>query len=90
MKEQVMTPFAERVRRFRLRRGLQQQQLAEMIGVDPVVVSNIECGRMRPGLRVAARIAHALDMNADVRDLWTEPPPMRKGAKRQPKPKAAV
>lgn len=87
-----LTPFAIRLRRTRERLGLQQQEVAAMAGIHPVAMSAIECGRIRPGARIAAKIGHALDMYIDVRDLWPEVPPLAKGAKLrpQPKPKAAV
>ena len=50
-----------RVKELRRVRGLSQDQLAEMIGIEPKHVSRIEVGKSYPTLDRLERIAKALD-----------------------------
>lgn len=57
--------FGKQLKKLREERGLTQAQLAELIGVEPITVSNMEVGRngahfktiekLMKGLRVKAR-----------------------------------
>jgi len=58
-----------RVKELRKRRGLSQEQLAEMIGVDPKHISKIEGGRGYPSLDALENIARSLE--ADLKDFFT-------------------
>lgn len=51
-----------RVKELRKSRGLSQEQLAEMIGIEPKHVSRIEVGKSYPTLDRLERIAKALDV----------------------------
>jgi transcriptional regulator with XRE-family HTH domain len=51
-----------RVKELRKARGLSQDQLAEMIGIEPKHVSRIEVGKSYPTLDRLERIAIALDV----------------------------
>lgn len=75
-------PFAQRIRRKRMALGLTQRDIGDRVGLTSRAVCEIEAGSLRPGIRVAARLAFALDVTCDVKDIWTSPPPMKKGAKR--------
>jgi len=48
--------------RYRMDRGLSQQQLAELVGTSNSQISRIESGRHRTNLDTLSRIAHALDL----------------------------
>ena len=50
-----------RVKELRKARGLSQDQLAELIGIEPKHVSRIEVGKSYPTLDRLERIAKALD-----------------------------
>jgi len=51
----------ELVRAARARKGVSQEQLADLAGVDRTVISRLESGRRLPSLGVFVAIAHAID-----------------------------
>ena len=57
-----------RIRELRKGCGLSQEQLSEMIDVDPQYISRIELGKRAPSLDVLEGIANALQV--DIRDLF--------------------
>ena len=50
----------------RMRKGLNQRELAEIIGVHHALISQYEHGRRRPSIKTAKKIANTLDIN------WTD------------------
>ncbi len=48
--------------RFRMDKGLSQQELADLVGTSNSQISRIESGRHRTNLDTLIRIAHALDL----------------------------
>lgn len=48
--------------KYRMDKGLSQQQLAELVGTSYSQISRIESGRHRANLDTLSRIAHALDL----------------------------
>ena len=48
--------------KYRMDKGLSQEQLAELVGTSHSQISRIESGRHRTNLDTLSRIAHALDM----------------------------
>jgi len=54
--------FGNAVRRARLERGLSQEELAYLAGIDRSYMSSIERGAQNLGLMSIARIARAMDM----------------------------
>ena len=56
--------FGERIKHFRLIRGLTQVELAESAGVDRKTISRIENSRFSPSLVNVFAIAEALDVEA--------------------------
>lgn len=55
--------FGARIRELRKSRGLSQEQLAEVIGIDQKHMSRIELGKSYPSLDRLARIAEALHVS---------------------------
>lgn len=55
-----LTQFGERVRRYRVSRGLTQSQLADEVGLDRKTVNRLESGQYSTSLRNVFRIATAL------------------------------
>lgn len=49
-----------RVKRWRLKRGLTQQALADKIGIHRVYLAQLEAGARTPSLRTLQRLAKAL------------------------------
>jgi len=58
----VLVAFGNAVRRARLERGLSQEELAHLAGIDRSYMSSIERGAQNLGLMSIARIARAMDM----------------------------
>jgi len=54
-----------RIKEFRARHDLTQAQLADMIGARRETISFIEQGKYNPSLRLAHRIALALESSID-------------------------
>ena len=59
--------------KFRMDRGLNQQQLADLVGTSNSQISRIESGRHRTNLVTLTRIAHALDLRLVVGFESTSP-----------------
>ena len=47
----------------RIRKGLSQNQLAEIVKVSPATISKLECGKLNPRIDVVKRLAKALDVS---------------------------
>lgn len=60
--------FGKRVKQLREERGLTQPQLAELIGVQPITISNIEVGRYGSHFSTIEKLMKALRVKA--RDLF--------------------
>lgn len=52
--------------KYRMDKGMSQQQLAERVGTSNTQISRIESGRHRTNLDTLSRIAHALDLRIVV------------------------
>ncbi len=57
-----------RVKEFRVKHGLTQEELARKVGVRRETIVFLEKGRYNPSLRLAYRIAKVLD--ASIEDLF--------------------
>lgn len=53
--------LGKRLREIRKRKNLKQEQLAELINVEPASISNIENGRNFPSLQTLENIIKTLD-----------------------------
>ena len=71
-----------RLAEVRRTRGLTQEQLAEIVGVDPQTIQRAETGRTSLSLLRIRRVADALDVNlgelfrevgAEMPEQWLEP-----------------
>lgn len=56
----------ERIRELRKKRGLNQDQLAELASLNRVTIAKYESGRVEPGAHALARIADALEVSTDA------------------------
>lgn len=67
----VKKKFGERVREIRKARGLSQEKLAELSGLDRTYISDVERGERNIGLLNIIRIVDALSTNPkDLFDNW--------------------
>lgn len=65
--------FGERLKQARIRKGLSQQQLADMIGVSKVSISEYENGNRIPLLENFIQLIDILELSADYllgRDMY--------------------
>ena len=60
MRDEILRLFGERLRELRTERGLTQEQLAELAGVDRNYIGQIERGERNVALVNIVRIAQAL------------------------------
>ena len=58
--------FNERLKEFRLLRGLTQKQVAESLGIVLSTYSNYELGRREPNVRNLVCLSHILNVPLDV------------------------
>jgi transcriptional regulator with XRE-family HTH domain len=61
--EDPLVGFARRLREIRLERGLSQEQLASLAGLDRTYVSGCETGRRNATIRTIIRLAAALQVD---------------------------
>ena len=64
--------FGEAIRRFRKKRGLTQQQLADLVGCSIMYVSQLERGKETAELGKALKILDALDVGITFSDIKGE------------------
>lgn len=57
-----------RIKELRRKRGISQEQLADLVDVDPKFISFIECGRSAPSLETIENTARAL--NIEIKELF--------------------
>ena len=61
--EDPVVAFARRLRKMRLERGLSQEQLASIAGLDRTYVSSCEAGRRNATIRTIHRLSAALQVD---------------------------
>lgn len=66
-KDERMIAFGKRVREVRKSKGISQERLAEMAGIDRSYMGNIERGEKNITLKKAYEVCDALEV--DVKDL---------------------
>ena len=64
--EDPVAAFARRLRRARQERGLSQEQLAALAGLDRTYVSSCEAGRRNATIRTIDRLSRALEVDPAV------------------------
>ncbi len=67
----LQSELGRRLRKFRIRRGISQTDLARMIGVTPSSISQIESSLIYPSIPALLRMADILDV--DVSAFFSEP-----------------
>jgi len=53
------------IKAIRERKGLEQQELAKMVGISHWWMNHVENGKKRPSIRTVAKIAKALDVSIE-------------------------
>lgn len=62
--QRTLTSVAANARRIRTRRGLTQEQLAELVETEPRTIQHLETGDANPTIGLVARVAAALGVSA--------------------------
>lgn len=57
--------FADKIKEARLRCGLTQEQLAELIDIHPRTYRNYETGKTVPRIQIIRKLCIALDTSSD-------------------------
>ncbi|MGX8220578.1 helix-turn-helix domain-containing protein [Psychrobacter celer] len=65
--DERMIAFGKRVREMRKSKGISQERLAEMAGIDRSYMGNIERGEKNVTLKKAYEVCDALEV--DIKDL---------------------
>ena len=65
--DERMVAFGKRVRELRKSKGISQERLAEMAGIDRSYMGNIERGEKNVTLKKAYEVCDALDV--EIQDL---------------------
>ena len=68
MKKDIKLLFGLKIREYRLKNGLKQCQLADLVDVDPKHISRIEAGGSFPSSELIGRLATALKV--EPKDLF--------------------
>jgi len=64
----ILEQFGVKVRKYRLKRKLSQENLAELAGLHRTYIGQIECGKRNLALKNIAKLAKAL--NVSVKELF--------------------
>jgi transcriptional regulator with XRE-family HTH domain len=70
------------IARERKRQEMSVRELASKAGLSYVGLSHLETGRSEPRLKTQRAIAGALGVR--IRDLWPEPPELRRNGHKRP------
>ena len=60
--DDIRQAFGSVVRQARLDRGWTQEDLADLTGLQPTYISDVERGRRSPGLTTQSRLASAFEL----------------------------
>jgi transcriptional regulator with XRE-family HTH domain len=75
--------IGDRLRQARQARGLSLRRLAEMLGVSPSLISQVETGRAKPSVNTLYALATELGISLDVL-LFMDTPPVTRAGIRSP------
>jgi transcriptional regulator with XRE-family HTH domain len=67
--------MGERLRKARRARGLSLRGLAEVVGVSPSLISQVETGRAKPSVNTLYALANELGISLDVLLFMDTQPP---------------
>ena len=71
--------MGDRLRQARQARGLSLRRLAEVVGVSPSLISQVETGRAKPSVNTLYALANELGISLDVLLFMDTQPPTRDG-----------
>lgn len=65
-KKQFLVDLGQRIARYRNKKNITQEKLAEIVDISEVYLSYIECGKKNPSAEILCRIAEALQISLDA------------------------
>lgn len=66
--QSILEQFGSNVRKFRLKKKLSQEKLAELADLHRTYIGQVECGKRNLALKNVAKLAKAL--NVSVKELF--------------------
>ena len=76
--------MGDRLRQARRARGLSLRRLAEVVGVSPSLISQVETGRAKPSVNTLYALANELGVSLDVLLFMDTQPPVEDGGRGAP------
>ncbi|QOL69343.1 helix-turn-helix domain-containing protein [Limosilactobacillus mucosae] len=64
-REEILTTFGNNLKKIRLKRGLSQERLAELVNVDRTYIGMVERGKKSISLIYITRLLKVLQVSAD-------------------------
>ena len=64
----ILEQFGTKVRKYRLKKKLSQEKLAELADLHRTYIGQVECGRRNVALKNIAKLAKAL--NVSIKELF--------------------
>lgn len=58
-------PLLNTVKEYRLKQGINQQELGKLVGASRQTISSIECGDYHPSIVLALKIAKVFNINVE-------------------------
>ena len=77
--------MGDRLRQARRARGLSLRRLAEVVGVSPSLISQVETGRAKPSVNTLYALANELGVSLDVLLFMDTQPPVERRRRRRPR-----
>lgn len=68
MEEKVYKNLGKKIRKYRLKKRMTQEELAEQLDVNPKYIGHIERAERKPGLARLIKLAQILDIK--LKDLF--------------------
>ncbi len=62
---EVSKKLGQNIKKLRVQRGMNQQELCRILGVDTAYISNVENGKKNPTLKTVEKIAKILNMSVN-------------------------
>ncbi len=64
----ILEQFGTKVRRYRIKKSLSQEKLAELANMHRTYIGQIECGKRNVAIKNVAKLAKALGVS--IKDLF--------------------
>ena len=62
MNTKILEKLGQNLKKYRLKKGLTQEFLAEKVGIHPTYVGKLESGKNNPSIKMLYKITRALEI----------------------------